>query len=56
MNGDFDLDAIARVINDANPDFVALKLKLADKYKNDREAHPKSKTDFIERKNKLARN
>lgn len=36
-------------------DYEALKLQLADKYKNDREAYTDSKTDFIEKINKLTR-
>lgn len=36
-------------------DYEALKLKLAEKYRNDREAYTDSKTDFIEKINKLTR-
>lgn len=35
--------------------YEALKLELAVKYKNDREAYTNSKTDFIEKINKLTR-
>jgi GrpB-like predicted nucleotidyltransferase (UPF0157 family) len=36
-------------------DYEDLKLQLADKYKNDREAYTDSKTNFIEKINKLTR-
>lgn len=35
--------------------YESLKLELADRYKNDREAYTDSKTDFIEKINKLTR-
>ena len=36
-------------------EYETLKLKLAGRYKNDREAYTDSKTDFIEKINKLTR-
>lgn len=36
-------------------EYEALKLELADKYKNDREAYTDSKTEWIEKINKLTR-
>ena len=35
--------------------YEELKIKLADKYKNDREAYTNAKTEFIEKVNRLAR-
>jgi GrpB-like predicted nucleotidyltransferase (UPF0157 family) len=40
---------------DIAKEYETLKLKLADKYKNDREAYTDLKTDFIEKVNKLTR-
>lgn len=37
-------------------EYETIKLELADRYKNDREAYTNSKTDFIEKINKLTRN
>ena len=40
---------------DVAKEYEILKLKLADKFRNDREAYTNSKTEFIERINKLTR-
>ncbi len=40
---------------DIAKEYEALKLKLASRYKNNREAYTDSKTDFIEKINKLTR-
>jgi GrpB-like predicted nucleotidyltransferase (UPF0157 family) len=40
---------------DIAKEYEILKLKLADRYKKNREAYTDSKTDFIEKINKLTR-
>lgn len=40
---------------DVAKEYENLKLKLADRYRNNREAYTNSKTDFIEKINKLTR-
>jgi GrpB-like predicted nucleotidyltransferase (UPF0157 family) len=41
--------------NEIAKEYETIKLELADKYKNDREAYTNAKADFIEKVNKLAR-
>jgi GrpB-like predicted nucleotidyltransferase (UPF0157 family) len=41
--------------NEIPKEYEAIKLELAVKYKNDREAYTNSKTDFIKKINKLTR-
>ena len=41
---------------DAADEYAVLKVKLAEKFRNDREAYTDAKLDFVEKINKMARN